>query len=44
MMTKLAGTLAARITSPCGPEASKNRETVSDDHSGVIVTSRSSMT
>src|SRR5207302_6222875 len=36
-ITKLAGTLAARRISPCSPVGSKNRRTLSDDHSGVIV-------
>ena len=42
MITNAGGTLAAFMISPYGPLVSKNRRTVSDAYSGVIVTTSSS--
>jgi hypothetical protein len=43
-ITKLGGTLTARMISPNPPVGSKKRRTLSDDHSGVVVNSLSSIT
>ena len=44
MITNAGGTLAAFMISPCGPLVSKNRRTVSDAYSGVIVETSSRRT
>ena len=43
-ITKLGGTLTARMMSLWSPVGSKNRRTLSDDHSGVVVMSSSTTT